>query len=128
MPASSAMRASLTLSGQVPDQRSGTNVTARPDEQLAPNRPILSALPLYMAVRSCMEAVGASMELSINIYWRGRRAAMAPPAIPRVGAKLSRGRAAATPSPLVGEGWGGGSGGCGKALPPLATPTPDPSP
>src|SRR3984893_11465614 len=75
MPASSAMRASLTLSGQVPDQRSGTNVTARPDEQLAPNRPILSALPLYMAVRSCMKAVGASMELSINIYWRGRRAA-----------------------------------------------------
>src|SRR5215475_10338161 len=60
MPASSAMRASLTLSGQLPDQRSATLVTARPDEQLAPNRPILSALPLYMAVRCCMEAVGAS--------------------------------------------------------------------
>src|SRR5216684_7392149 len=60
-------------------------------------------------------------------------------------------RAAATPSPLsksavadfdrfiewpkpaytrfrLGEGWGGGSGGCGNAVPPLATPTPDPSP
>src|SRR5467141_792105 len=64
MPASSAMRASLTLSGQLPDQRSATMVTARPDEQLAPKRPILSALPLYMAVRSCMEAVGASTDPS----------------------------------------------------------------
>ena len=33
-----------------------------------------------------------------------------------------------TPSPLVGEGRGGGSGECGTALPPLSTPTPDPSP
>src|SRR5712672_237061 len=64
MPASSAMRATLTLSGQLPDQRSATLVTARPDEQLAPNRPILSALPLYMAMRCGMEAVGASTELS----------------------------------------------------------------
>src|SRR5215471_18087201 len=56
MPASSAMRASLTLSDHAADQRSCTKVTARPDEQLAPNRPILSALPLYMAVRCCMEA------------------------------------------------------------------------
>src|ERR1700730_10621140 len=39
-----------------------------------------------------------------------------------------RGRAATTPSPLVGEGWGGGSGGCGNAMPPLATPPPAPSP
>src|SRR5262249_20332672 len=31
-------------------------------------------------------------------------------------------------SPLVGEGWGGGSGGCGNAVPPLATPAPGPSP
>jgi succinate--hydroxymethylglutarate CoA-transferase len=46
----------------------------------------------------------------------------------RAGAKLSCDRAAATPSPLVGEGWGGGSGGCCNAVPPLATPTPDPSP
>jgi hypothetical protein len=30
------------LSGQLPDHRSGTSVTARPDEQLAPNRPICS--------------------------------------------------------------------------------------
>src|SRR3984893_642568 len=41
-------------------------------------------------------------------------------------------RAAATPSPLVGEGWGRGSGGCGDAVPPLSTPTqegpPFPSP
>ena len=52
MPASSAMRASLRLSGQLPDQRSGTMVTARPDEQFGPNRPICSRLELYMAARS----------------------------------------------------------------------------
>src|SRR5262249_10728870 len=28
----------------------------------------------------------------------------------------------------LGEGWGGGSGGCGDAVPPLSTPTPNPSP
>jgi len=38
------------------------------------------------------------------------------------------GRRVAAPSPLVGEGWGGGSGGCGNVVPPLATPTPIPSP
>ena len=48
MPASSAMRASLRLSGQLPVQRSGTMVTARPDEQFGPNRPICSWLELYM--------------------------------------------------------------------------------
>src|SRR3954467_13703593 len=45
MPASSAIFASLRLSGQVPDQRSGALVTARPEEQFAPNSPIFSALP-----------------------------------------------------------------------------------
>ncbi len=54
MPASSAMRASARLSSQLPVQRSGTLVTARPEEQFAPNRPILSALRLYMAMRSRM--------------------------------------------------------------------------
>jgi methylmalonyl-CoA mutase len=33
-----------------------------------------------------------------------------------------------SPSPFVGEGWGGGSGSCGNAMPSLTTPTPDPSP
>src|SRR5690349_25171732 len=46
------MRASLRLSAQLPDQRSGTMVTARPDEQLGPNSPILRRLPLYIAARS----------------------------------------------------------------------------
>ena len=41
MPAASAIRASATLSRQLACQRSGTIVTARPDEQFAPNRPIL---------------------------------------------------------------------------------------
>jgi len=46
----------------------------------------------------------------------------------RVVAELSRGGAAAIPSPLVGEGWGGGSGRCGTEMPPPTTPTPNPSP
>src|ERR1700722_15608669 len=56
MPASSAICARRLQSGQLPDQRSGTMVTARPDEQLAPNRPICSLLLAYMARRDCREA------------------------------------------------------------------------
>src|ERR1700677_1976707 len=59
-PAASASRASARQSGQLADQRSGTLVAERPDEQLAPNSPIFSALPLYMARRSFIEALGAS--------------------------------------------------------------------
>src|SRR5262245_28085807 len=60
MPASSAMRARRAQSGQLADQRSGTLVAERPDEQLAPNTPIFSAFVLYMAMRSCIDAVRAS--------------------------------------------------------------------
>src|SRR5580692_7525403 len=59
-PASSPSFASARQSSQLADQRSGTVVAERPDEQLAPNSPILSALSLYMAIRDCMDAVGAS--------------------------------------------------------------------
>src|SRR5437763_15525199 len=52
MPTRSAICASLTQSGQLPDQRSGTVVTARPDEQLAPNRPSFSRFALPIAARS----------------------------------------------------------------------------
>src|ERR1700761_1306605 len=52
MPASSAMRTGARLSSQVPDQRSGTLVTARPDEQLAPNSPIFRRLP-PSSIRRC---------------------------------------------------------------------------
>jgi hypothetical protein len=45
------MRASRKQSGQLADHRSATMVADRPDEQLAPNRPILSRLPLYIAIR-----------------------------------------------------------------------------
>src|SRR6185312_4808188 len=68
-PASSAIRASARQSSQLADQRSGTLVAERPDEQLAPNRPILSALPLYMAMRFCIEAAGASTSFSVVILW-----------------------------------------------------------
>ena len=60
MPASSAIRASARLSSQLPVQRSGTMVTARPDEQFEPNRPIFSALSLYIAMRSRMEKRGSA--------------------------------------------------------------------
>src|SRR5579864_9482342 len=60
IPVSSAMRASRRQSGQLADQRSGTVVADRPEEQFAPNRPIFSALPLYIARRSDMDDVRAS--------------------------------------------------------------------
>src|SRR3954452_12675633 len=63
MPAASAMRASCRHSGQLADQRSGTLVAERPDEQFAPKMPIFSTLPLYMASRSCIAAVRASKAL-----------------------------------------------------------------
>src|SRR6516225_5257551 len=46
----------------------------------------------------------------------------------QIGTRLNCGQAAATPSPLVGEGWGGGSGGCAADEPHSTTPTPNPSP
>src|SRR5882757_9530429 len=65
MPLSSDILASARLSSQLPVQRSGTCVTARPDEQFEPNRPILSALPLYIAMRSRIdEAVSAGAVLT----------------------------------------------------------------
>src|SRR5262245_26270456 len=66
MAAASAIRASLRLSGQLPDQRSGTSVTARPDEQFAPNKPILSLFELYIAMRSCRDEAGASTVVSFG--------------------------------------------------------------
>jgi hypothetical protein len=59
MPASSAISANFLLSGQLPDQRSGTSVTARPEEQLTPNKPIWSLLLPCMARRAFNEAEGA---------------------------------------------------------------------
>jgi hypothetical protein len=40
------------LSSQLPVQRSGTLVTARPEEQFDPKGPIFSALPVPIAMRS----------------------------------------------------------------------------
>ena len=66
MPAASAMRASRRQSGQLADQRSGTLVAERPDEQLAPKMPIFSALALYIAMRSRIDAGRASKMFSIR--------------------------------------------------------------
>src|SRR5262249_44351008 len=66
MPASSAMRARRRQSGQLADHRSGTLVAERPDEQLAPKIPIFSALALYMAMRSRIDAERANTMVSIN--------------------------------------------------------------
>src|SRR5580704_916281 len=76
-PASSASFASARQSSQLADQRSGTVVADRPDEQLAPNKPILSALPLYMATRDCMDALGASTAISSTISDFRRRYSIA---------------------------------------------------
>src|SRR5215813_4235946 len=57
MPNSSAMRAKRRQSGQLPDQRSAVSVTARPDEQLAPNSPNFSRLRLPICVRSACVTV-----------------------------------------------------------------------
>jgi hypothetical protein len=60
------MRASARQSGQLADQRSGTLVAERPDEQFAPNTPIFSAFPLYMAKRWCIAPVRASKAPSVR--------------------------------------------------------------
>ncbi len=60
MPASSPILASARQSAQLADQRSGTLVAERPDEQLAPNRPSFSVLALYIARRSFMDGEGRS--------------------------------------------------------------------
>src|SRR5262245_18903158 len=57
MPASSAMRASARQSAQLADQRSGTRVAVRDDEQLAPNMPIFSTFELCMSMRSLIDGV-----------------------------------------------------------------------
>src|SRR5258708_36576999 len=65
MPASSAICARRRQSGQLPDQRSGTSVTARPEEQFAPNRPSLSLFALYIAARSPLpisRSIAASLD------------------------------------------------------------------
>src|SRR6187551_3911240 len=60
MPAASAMRASARQSGQLADQRSGTFVADRPDEQLNPNRPSFNALALCIATLSFIDGEGRS--------------------------------------------------------------------
>src|SRR5215471_9158264 len=72
IPAASAMRASRRQSGQLADHRSATVVAERPDEQLAPNRPILSRLPLYIARRFGNEASRAGNGVSVLSVERHR--------------------------------------------------------
>ena len=57
MPAASPMRASARQSAQLADQRSGTRVAERADEQLKPNRPSFNALELCIARRSLIDEV-----------------------------------------------------------------------
>src|ERR1700761_2655893 len=61
IPAASAILARRRQSGQLADQRSGTVVAERPEEQLAPNSPIFRALSLYIAARSRMEPKASSI-------------------------------------------------------------------
>src|ERR1700704_716231 len=73
IPASSAMRASRRQSGQLADQRSGTLVAERPDEQLAPKTPIFRALALYIAIRSRINAGRSSKIFSIRFPVRSAK-------------------------------------------------------
>src|SRR5262245_2997804 len=124
MPASSARRAKRRQSGQLADHRSGTVVAERPEEQLAPKIPILSALALYMPMRSGIDAERASTAVSIPAKptahpWRrllrGVLACRIGPAqrrrenhlhvtadrVPRMGAELERLDAAAERGELI---------------------------
>ena len=75
MPASSAIRASRRQSGQLPDHRSAILVAERPDEQLAPNRPIFSRLPLYIAARSLIDAIRDTAHASLMAQRRRAQSA-----------------------------------------------------
>src|SRR5712691_3007125 len=99
MPASSAMRARRRQSGQLADQRSGTMVAERPDEQLAPKMPIFSALALYMAMRSCIDAVRANKTFSITFEGRISVAQSANRAIGGLRLRLTRPMADMAPAP-----------------------------
>jgi hypothetical protein len=68
MPAWSAINASRLLSAQLPDQRSGTSVTARPDEQLTPNKPICSLLLPCMARRAFIKGEGPCTREPLAVF------------------------------------------------------------
>src|SRR3954467_7906262 len=70
MPPSPARGASRRQSGQLADQRSGTLVAERPDEQLAPKMPILRALELYIATRSRIDTGRSNKTFSIRFLVR----------------------------------------------------------
>src|SRR5262245_7585901 len=88
IPAASAMRTSRRQSVQLADQRSGTVVAERPDEQLAPNRPILSWLPLYIARRFGNEASRADNVVSTTLRLSLRGAPIS--GLPEIGIKYAQ--------------------------------------
>jgi len=95
----------------------------------------LAGLPAYAVGRRTQAAAAAAGFASIMSADGDVNALVAliasqPPVteLPLPGVNSRRDGAAATPSPLVGEGWGGGSGRCGTEPPHSPTPTPDPSP
>src|SRR6187431_3259464 len=88
MPAASDILASAKLSSQLPVQRSGTRVTARPDEQFEPNRPILSLLLLYMAMRWRMAALELTSFIAFLTLRPGEYSLLSAAGIAREPAKL----------------------------------------
>jgi DNA polymerase-3 subunit gamma/tau len=94
--------------------RSLGDVSQRP--AAAPGRSPLNPPPLTGEGRVGAGPLAATLPRSF--------ANPAPPA----GRAIAYGAAVSSPSPLVGEGWGGGSGGLAPKVPPGTTPTPDPSP
>ena len=67
------------MSSQLPVQRSAIRVTARPDEQFEPNRPIFSALLLYIAMRSRMAEDVSGEDATATSFMRGPNPSGAAP-------------------------------------------------
>src|SRR3954464_14863219 len=79
MPASSVISAICRQFAEAASLRSGATVAVRADEQLAPNRPILSALPLCIDSRACRGSVRFTLSIaSLFVGQVGRFDHLAP--------------------------------------------------
>src|SRR5262249_56923473 len=65
-PPAAAIAAGSGWSAKSPGRRWGPSVTAGPEEQFAPTKPILSLFALYIAMRSCRDEAGASTVVSFG--------------------------------------------------------------
>src|SRR6266853_6595307 len=88
---------------------------------------------LSSASRTCMASASAvewtaTVGMPRSLEARKMRSAISPRLAMRIFSNMAAIRPYRTPSPVVGEGWGGGSGNDATEVPHSTTPTPDPSP